>query len=408
MPLSRRFALVHAAILAVALNAGCGGKAAEPPGKASEGKSEAAGPKAAGATTPEGKAGEGAGPVEGERGGAAGQAAAGESKSPSPPESPEGDLKGDAANAPPDAPDGQPVQQGPDGVAMPDAAAAPEGPGKPIRVGWSDVDADLDLPEGGRCRPKAISLPELPAVRSDGSRVAFSTFVGPANADDWALDHDLVVLDRSGAEVTRLRLWTAAELEAIDSKKSCKAFRGEIESRAEQARKHLAGRWRQPPTLPVHIDRVRDLEAPREACGGWSFPKPNPVPGDPPIFASCGGKPPTLEVALTGGSSLVVRVPKVKVYHRQPEPGLARMKIVDTWEPGMCSTQAVITDAWHDELSGLLLVRFDGSDFTMDGCGYAEQYRVVAPDDIVWPKLPWSRQPSSADLVMADRVFPSR
>ncbi|MEM7156121.1 MAG: hypothetical protein AAF799_24925 [Myxococcota bacterium] len=403
--MSRRFASRPAAILALGLAAGCGGGP-------SDGSSARTEPSA-------GQSGAAAGPKAGAEAGAKQR----NSEPPARPQSESGAAASPAADADPpaagdspdvvaqkiphDEPAAKPEPPAPamDGAVAPPPVVPTSAPGTPLSVSLATVD--VDLPPGVRCKLQAIALPGLPAVRADGTGVALSTFVGPANADDWALDHDLVVLDRAGVEQAKLRLWTGSELESVDSKKTCQAFRRTIDARVAEARKHLAGRWRPLVALPVHVDRVRDLEAPREACGGWSFPKPNPVPGDPPVFASCGAKPPTLEVAVVAGSSLVVRVPKVKVYHRQPEPGLARMKIVDAWDPAMCSKQAVIEQAWRDEPSGVVLVRLDGSDFTMDGCGYEQQFRVMAPDLSGFPNLPWSRQPSSVDLVTADRVFAS-
>jgi len=270
-----------------------------------------------------------------------------------------------------------------------------------VHVDVVRTDLGFEIASGTRCDPTAVKIGGLPAIRSDGARVALMSLVGPANASDFDLDHDLVILDRRGEEQARLRLWTEAELGLVETRAACRAFVETIDARAEKARAIFTAKWRSLEPLPVHIDRVRDLEAPAKACEGWTPPVVRVPPDEAPLLASCNGTPRTLEVAVIGGPTLVVRVPGVKVWHRQPEPGL-RMKVIDTWEPGMCSRTPVLDAGWRDAESGLVLVRVQGEDFGMDVCGYARQHRVIDPTTDEWPMLPWSRQPSPVDRQLAD------
>ncbi len=300
------------------------------------------------------------------------------------------------------APEGETApDEGETAEATPDPTPPSKSPDEIRIVTRQDESQTFQADDGSSCTPEMFASAGLPAVRGDGERIAAITIEGPANGDDLSFDYAIAWFDRSGATVETLELWTPARIDSVPDAAACRKSNEDFRALVAKANARFStGGWTRMERLAAHIDLVHDLEVPAESCRGKALPTTTPSADTLPPVVTCDNKPRVLEAALVGGPTLALRVPGVKVWHRQPAKGL-RIPITDTWEKGMCSSAPVVDDAWRSPEHRLVLLRFDGADAMMDACGYRRLHGVLDLPELELPELSWSRSPSPVDLMIA-------
>ena len=290
-----------------------------------------------------------------------------------------------SAPAPDDASTEQDAQPAPAPARAPTSSASSEGavatsngpslgPQPKLRLDWDSAE---ETPCGGPFfRPGA-----LPAVREDGEVIAYLD----GSADNLGMevdrDIDLVMVEVDNHELERVPLWRG-RTESLDSR-SCHRMRRVFREQLAVSRALLgASRWRALERLPEHIDENGTPSECADVRAQWERPSPS----DTHINLTCGGRPHVLELALTPGPNLVLRVPRVRVVAKR---ALGRLEVPVEWswdDPKWCQSRPLLYEAWRDPLSSTYLVEFTDARFTSDACGLDNLVRVVVFDDYELPE----------------------